>query len=204
MKTLSKDPFNIIVAGVGGQGNVLMSMLLGKALVNKGYLVSVADTYGASQRGGSVASHVRISEHSFYSSSIPCGRADIILSLEPVETLRMLGQYGNPNVITITDARPLYPPDVGCGLATYPDIDDLLVSVKKLSAKLITVRAADEALKLGNPIFANVILIGALIGSGVTPLERESVEAILKEQFSEAYDINIAAFNKGIELAGVG
>jgi len=202
MKKLTKDPLNLIVAGVGGQGNVLMSLLIGRALVNQGYFISVGDTYGASQRGGSVASHVRISEHTCYGSLIPIGNADVILSLEPAETLRMLGQFGNPNVVTITNTRPVYPSDVISGHATYPKIDELLKLIEKLSATVIVVEATDEAFKLGNSIFANVILIGALIGSGALPLDKKSLEPILKENFPKEFDANMAAFNKGMKLAG--
>jgi indolepyruvate ferredoxin oxidoreductase beta subunit len=201
MKKLAKEPYNLIVSGVGGQGNVLMSFLIGKALVNKDYFVSVGDTYGASQRGGSVASHVRISKHTFYGSLIPSGHADVILSLEPAETLRMLCQFGNPDVITITNTRPIYPSDVTSGHAIYPTIGELLKLIAELSATLIVIEATDEAFKLGNPIFANVILIGALIGSGALPLDKQSLETVLKENFPQEFDVNMVAFNKGMQLA---
>lgn len=204
MRTLSKDPLNLMIAGVGGQGNVVMSLLIGNALVKQGYCVSVGDTFGASQRGGSVASHIRISDHTHYSSLIPSGHADIIVSLEPVEALRILGQFGNPDIVTITNVRPVYPPAVVSGLATYPDIDELLKAIKKLSARLETVNATDEAIKLGNPIFTNVIMMGALIGSGLLPLDKKSLEPILQEYFPKVFDLNMIAFNKGMELIGKG
>jgi len=202
MKKLSKEPLNMIIAGVGGQGNVLLSFLIGKALVQNGYFVSVGDTYGASQRGGSVASHVRISEHTCYGSLIPSGHADVILSLEPAETLRMLCRFGNPDVVTITNTRPIYSSDVTSGNDVYPKIDELLKLIEKLSAEVIVIKATDEAFKLGNPIFANVILIGALIGSGVLPLDKKSLEPILQENFPKEFDANMAAFNTGMKLAG--
>lgn len=200
MKKLIKEPLNLIVAGVGGQGNVLLSHLIGRALVSQGYFVSIGDTYGASQRGGSVASHVRISGQTCHGSLIPSGRADIILGLEPAETLRMLGQFGNPDVVTITNTRPIYPSDVTSGHATYPNIDELLKLIGKLSARVIVVKATDEAFKLGNPIFANVILMGALIASGVLPLDKKSLEPILRENFPKEFDANRAAFSRGMEL----
>ena len=202
-KALIKEPFNLIVAGVGGQGNVLMSLLIGRALVREGYFVGVGDTYGASQRGGSVASHIRISKKTQYSSLIPMGHADFILGMEPVETLRMLGQFGNPNVITITNPRPVYPAAVTSGDAEYPDLDKLIETIKKFSARLWIVNATDEAIKMGSPIFANMILVGALIGTGVLPLDRKSVEPVLRERFTgERFDTNMMAFDKGIELVG--
>ena len=74
--------------------------------------------------------------------------------------------------------------------------------IEKLSAKLIVIKATDEAIKLGSPIFANVILIGALIGSGVLPLDEKSIDPILRANFPREFDTNMAAFNKGMELAG--
>ena len=88
-KELIKDPLNIVICGVGGQGNILASELLGSALVDKGYFVSVGETYGASQRGGSVMSHVRVSLTTEYGVLIPRGQADIIVGFEPIETLRV-------------------------------------------------------------------------------------------------------------------
>lgn len=74
--------------------------------------------------------------------------------------------------------------------------------IEKLSATVIVIEATDEAFKLGNTIFANVILIGALIGSGVLTLDKRSLEAILRENFPKEFDTNMAAFNEGMELAG--
>ena len=76
MKELSREPLNLIIGGVGGQGNVLMAQLVGQALVQRGYTASVGDTYGVSQRGGPVASHVRVSRDRSYGPLIPAGQAD--------------------------------------------------------------------------------------------------------------------------------
>ena len=171
MKTLTKDPLNLIIAGVGGQGNVMISLLIGKAFVRQGYFVTIGETYGASQRSGSVMSHLRISRESQYSPFIPNGRADIILGMEPVETLRILQQFGNSDVITITNSRLVY----AVGME-YPSLDKVAEAIKGLSARLWLIDATDEAAKLGDPVFANMILIGTLIGSGILPIDRESIE----------------------------
>ena len=199
-KQLVKDPLNLIITGVGGQGNVMISLIIGNALVKEGYLVTIGETYGASQRGGPVMSHIRISRETQYSPFIPDGRADIILGMEPVETLRMIGQFGNPDIVTIINPRPIYSIDVTGGQAEYPDLDKLMETIKELSAKTWIVSATEEAQKMGNPIFANVILIGALIGSGVLPLDEKSAEPILQETFPKAIEANMTAFQKGMEL----
>lgn len=104
-----KDPLNLIITGVGGQGNILISKLIGEAILEDGYWVTIGETYGASQRGGSVASHVRISKNTQQGPLTPEGRADIILGLEPVESLRMLCLYGNPKTCVITTSDPFIP-----------------------------------------------------------------------------------------------
>lgn len=200
-KQLVKDPLNLIITGVGGQGNVMISLIIGNALVKEGYLVTIGETYGASQRGGPVMSHVRISKETQYSPFIPDGHADIILGMEPVETLRMLGQFGNPNVVTVVNPRPIYSIDVTGGGAEYPELDKLMETIKELSAKTWTINATEEAQKMGTPIFANVILIGALIRSGVLPLDKKAVESVLRETFPKAIEANMTAFNRGMEMA---
>ena len=199
-KELVKDPLNLIITGVGGQGNVMISLIIGNALVKEGYLVTIGETYGASQRNGPVMSHVRISKETQYSPFIPDGHADIILGMEPVETLRMLGQFGNTHVITIVNPRPIYSIDVTAGGAEYPDMDKLMKTVKELSAETWTINATEEAQKMGSPIFANTILVGALIGSGVLPLDKKSVEPVLREAFPKEVEANMTAFDKGIKL----
>jgi len=201
-KILTKDPLNLIITGVGGQGNVVISLTVGSALVREGYVVTVGETYGVSQRGGPVMSHVRISKETQYSPLILEGQADIILGMEPVETLRMLGKYGNPNVITMFNPRPIYSVDVIGGEAEYPDLDKLTKTIKELSAKTWVVNATEEAEKMGKPIVANTILIGALVGSGFLPLDRKSMEPVLRERFPKAFELNMKAFDRGMKLIG--
>ena len=200
VKRLNKDPLNLIITGVGGQGNVMISLIIGNAFAREGYFVTVGETYGASQRGGPVMSHLRISTESQYSPFIPDGCADIILGMEPAETLRMLGQYGNPGVITIVNPRPVHSIDVTSGSAEYPESEDLLKTIKEMSSKTQVINATEEAQIMGSPVFANAILMGALIGSGVLPIDKASVEAVLRETFPREMETNLAAFNRGSEL----
>jgi indolepyruvate ferredoxin oxidoreductase beta subunit len=166
---LSKEPFNLIVAGVGGQGNVLLSAFIGLALVREGFVAGVADTFGVSQRGGSVTSHIKISKESSYSSVTLPGGADVILGMEPVETLRALGEFGNPHIVAIVNPRPVHP----SGGGTYPALDEVKRAIIKLSAKATFVNATEEALKMGDSIYTNIILLGA----EVLPIGREAMLA---------------------------
>ena len=92
MKTLIKDPLNIIIIGVAGQGNVMTSLLVCNALVREGYIVTFGQTYLPQQRGGPVINYIRVSKESVHSPIIPQGYADIVVGMEPVEAMRMLAQ----------------------------------------------------------------------------------------------------------------
>jgi len=197
MSRLSKDPINLIVAGVGGQGNVMVTLVIGNTLVNDGYFVTVGETYGASQRGGSVMSHVRISTLKQYSPLIAYGQADIILGMEPVETLRMLKFYGNESVTSIVNPRPIHAIDLTG--ADYPDLDQVMNQINILSAKTYTVAATEEAQKMGNPILANMILIGALVKTELLPLNEDNLVGVIKQMFPKAVKPNLEAIKKGMQ-----
>jgi len=190
-KTLMKDPLNLAIIGVGGQGNVVASQLVSSALAKEDYLVTFSQSFTSFQRGGSVLNCVRISKETQCSPLIPAGQADVIVAMEPVEALRMLKQFGNRNVTTIVNPRPLEP----------TDIDKLMEAIKRLSARTVVINATDEAQKLGNAMLANVIIVGAIIGSGILPLDKESIEPLLQEKFPKAVALNMMALDRGIELA---
>jgi indolepyruvate ferredoxin oxidoreductase beta subunit len=194
---LKKEPYNVIISGVGGQGNVLLSGFIGAALLNEGFLVSVVDTFGVSQRGGSVSSHIKISERTLYCSVTLKGKADVLIGMEPVETLRTLVEFGNRNTITIVNPRPVYP----TGGVAYPHLNEVKRTIEKMSSQTKYVNTTEEALKMGNPIYSNVIFLGAIVGADTLPLSKESFMPLLEERFpGKMLNINLSAFNKGMEL----
>lgn len=198
---LSKDPLNLIITGVGGQGNVLASQLIGRALVRENYYVTIGETYGASQRGGAVMSHLRISRESQFSPLIPEGQADIVVALEPVEALRVIGQYGNSSISAVVNSRPIYPTAVTVGDAEYPSLEKIQETIRELAAKAWIVDATDIALALGSPIFTNIIMVGALAGTHLLPLATKAFEEAIQESFPEAHLFdNLTAFSKGMGL----
>jgi len=197
-----KDPLNVIVTGVGGQGNVLVTQFMGRALVRAGYHVTIGETYGASQRGGAVMSHLRISRQAQYGPLIPSGQANVILGLEPVETLRVLAQYGNPAVTVITNSRPVYPLAVAIGAARYPTVEEIMSTLEELSASAWLINATDIAVELGAPILANIVMVGALVGAGVVPLRPEEIEQEFQESLSDdRLELNLKAFRRGLAEA---
>ena len=197
---LAKDPYNVIITGVGGQGNVLVSRMLANTLVRKGYYVTVGETFGASQRGGSVMSHLRISADTNWSPQIPQGKADVLVALEPIEAVRVLSLYGNPGLKVLMNTRPIYPVGVIAGELSYPSLARVRESVEGLASSVRLIHATNEAVKLGNPILGNIIMIGALIEMGDLPVTRTDFEeTILAALGSDKLEMNLKAFDLGSE-----
>jgi len=196
-----KEPYNIVITGVGGQGNVLASLLVGAVLVEKGYKVTIGETYGASQRGGSVMSHVRISRIQQYGPLIPPGLADLVIALEPAEAVRVLVQYGYQNTVSVVNTRPVHPVDVISGSMEYPSLDALFERIESLSKKAYFVGATETALELGNPILANITLMGAVCGLNLLPIVAEDIEKAVKTYLSsDRVEMNRIAFLAGQQL----
>ena len=197
---IREDPLNLVISGVGGQGNIMLSRLIGRSLLSKGYFVTIGETLGVAQRGGAVMSNVRISEKMPFGPLIPEGKAHIILSLEPLEALRMLVRYGNPKVTTITNFHPLFPVSVLSRKDQYPDYDALKKTIVELSESAWFVDATDIGLKLEAPIVANVIMLGALIGIDSIPLTKKDIEEEIESSFtSDRVELNLKALKIGIE-----
>ena len=195
------DPYNLIITGVGGQGNVLASKILGNMLSAKGLQVTIGETFGASQRGGSVMSHLRVSATTSWSPQIPAGKAHMVVALEPIEALRVLTVYGNPQTKLLCNSRPIQPVSVICGDTTYPSNEELKQWIEKLTENAWFVDATEAAMKLGNPIFGNIMMIGAMAAIGDLPMAREDFKAVIKRTMAnDKMEVNLAAFDTGIQM----
>jgi len=197
---LEEGLLNIIITGVGGQGNVVASQIFASAAVRDGFYVSVGETYGAAQRGGAVMSHVRLSEETQYGPLIPEGRAHIIVGFEPVECLRTAGSFGNEKTKVIVNPRPVYPIDVLSGALKYPAVEEVLNAIKELVYSVHVVEATELAKKAGDPIMQNVVMVGCLAGSGFTPVKVEILREVIKEAFAKRRpEANLKAFELGVK-----
>jgi indolepyruvate ferredoxin oxidoreductase, beta subunit len=195
---LAKDPYNIVITGVGGQGNVMASRVLSNMLVRKGFQVTIGETFGLSQRGGSVMSHVRVSRTAVWSPQIPKGTADLIVALEPIEAIRVLADYGNPVVKVLVNLRAVYPVGVITGEDEYPPEETIRETVKALAAESRFLSATEEAIRLGNPILGNIVMIGAVAGLDVLPIDLDLFEAVIREGMPAArVEANLRAFAIG-------
>ena len=198
MKALSYDPLNIVICGIGGQGNVLASEVVASTMNDLGYRVAVGETYGASQRGGSVMSHVRVSADQEMGVLISAGEAHFIIGFEPLETLRIARQYAGPRTRIIYDPRPVYPQGVLKGTQVYPDLEAMKQEIRSLAAEAEEVPAADIAMACGDSRAANIALLGAFSRLPGAPLNQEDLAAILKQRFKGAVlEMNEKVFAMG-------
>ena len=198
---LSFDPYNVIITGVGGQGNVMASRILGNMLSRKGLSVTIGETFGASQRGGSVMSHLRISQGSSWSPQIPKGQGHLIISLEPTEAMRVLATYGNPAIKVLCNTRSIHAIGVISGEQQYPELVDIKSWVAELSEAAWFMDATEKAMELGNPILGNIMMIGAAAGIGSLPLDREDFEAAISENLSaDKQELNLKAYDMGVAM----
>ncbi len=197
-KRLEKDPYNIVITGVGGQGNVMASRVLSNMLVRRGYRVTIGETFGMSQRGGAVMSHIRVSPKAQWSPQIPRGKADMVVALEPVEAIRVLTTYGNSKVMVLINTRPIYPLGVITGELAYPSLREIESTVKSLSAGAWFLDATVEAVKLGNPILGNIVMIGAVTAMGELPVDRGDFEDVISRTLpADKLEVNLRAFDIG-------
>ncbi|HZK84199.1 MAG TPA: indolepyruvate oxidoreductase subunit beta [Desulfosporosinus sp.] len=197
---MTAKALNIIVTGVGGQGNVLASQVIATAAVDSGYYVSVGETFGASQRGGSVTSHIRVSQVKPYGPLISRGDADFILGFEPLETLRTFTVYGNALSQVIMNVRPNYPLGVLLNEDKYPDIPNLTNKLMTQTQKLWVLEATELAVGVGMPVGTNMVMTGAFAGVKFLPIPLKAYETVLKGLFAgEILDLNLEAFRAGVK-----
>ena len=198
---MKKDPYNIIITGVGGQGNVLAARILGNTLVAQGFNVTIGETFGASQRGGSVMSHLRVSKTSSWSPQIPKGKAHLVIALEPIESLRVMAQYGSKDTAVISNSRPIYPVSVICGDSAYPSVEELRESLSQIASDVRFINATDEAVRLGHSILSNVIMVGAAAALDDIQINEEAFRAVMSSSLSkDKVEINMEAFRAGKKM----
>jgi indolepyruvate ferredoxin oxidoreductase, beta subunit len=152
---------DVIIAGVGGQGNIFASIVISQYAMNKKLNVLGAETIGAAQRGGSVVSHIRMAEGAIYSPLISRGQADLLIGMEYVEMLRHL-RLLNPKGAYLVNAIKIPTVQNNMGLDEYPEPDEILKAAKKYCPNGHVIDASNLAKKLGNVQMTNVVMLGAL------------------------------------------
>lgn len=189
--------YNVMIVGVGGQGTLLASRVIGGAALAAGYDVKISEVHGMSQRGGSVVTYVRFGDK-ISSPLVDKGDADVVLSFEALEALRFL-EYVKPESGTvIVNEQQIDPMPVITGAEKYPEgIIDLL---NKSSIHTVSLDAAGIALQCGDIRAVNIVLIGVMAGLGFGGISKENWEEAVKNSVPrKALEINLKAFEQGFE-----
>jgi len=186
-----------VFVGVGGQGNLLASRLLGEAALSAGIQAIVSEIHGMAQRGGVVESAVLLGEVN--SPIVSDGEADVLIGFEPLESLRALNKCHEKTII-ITNTQPLPPFTVAVGQGHYPPVMEILELMKAKTSLVIALNGNKLAEEAGNPLSLNMVMLGALIGSGTVPVNEEIMKRTISTTTKKAFlEVNLKAFDLGMK-----
>ena len=188
--------YSVQIVGVGGQGVLLASMVLGNAAKDAGYDVAMSEVHGMAQRGGSVLCTLRFGE-GVTSPLEAMGGADLLLGFEPAETCRNLRLCTKDSSV-VMNLDPLFPSMVAAGFETYPPVEDIVAAVRKVTPNLKTIDATSLAIEAGKAVAANAVMIGAVAAVKGFPLGRDLLlEELERNVPAKFLDINVKAFELG-------
>ena len=191
---------NVFFAGVGGQGIITGASIIARAAVDDGVNAIMSEVHGMAQRGGSVVCELRLGN--VRSPLIPQGEADVLIAFEPVEAVRNLPRVNRKSVV-VTEIRPIVPVSVSLGGLMYPAVDDLVAFMRGQVAAVHAVGASAAAEEIGLPQAANMVLLGAAMGTGLIPVRREALIATIRRTVPEkTLERNLQAFEMGLLLTG--
>ncbi|MFO7996812.1 MAG: indolepyruvate ferredoxin oxidoreductase subunit beta [Dehalococcoidia bacterium] len=191
--------FNILITGVGGQGVILMSELLGKAAIADGLSVRGSEILGMAVRGGSVTSIIRVGED-VYGPLIPAGKCDVIIAMEPSEALRN-ASFLSKSGLAILNTVPIVPFTVALGQSIYPTLDQVLEKLNSITGKIIKLDANQIAREAGSLLAANIVMLGALFGTELLPLKITTIKEAIEERFpAKVAPVNLKAFDLGYQV----
>lgn len=185
---------DIILAGVGGQGILSIAAIIGYAAVQSDLYLKQAEVHGMSQRGGDVQSNLRLSDKPIASDLIPHGKADMILSVEPMESLRYL-PFLSPDGWLVTNTKPFK------NIPEYPAEDDIMAEIRKLPQH-VALDAENIATELGTVKAANIVMLGAaspFLGLDYDKL-KEAISFFFGKKGKDLVDINLKALEAGREF----
>lgn len=186
---------DIILAGVGGQGILSIAATIGTAALNSGLYLKQAEVHGMSQRGGDVQSNLRISDREIASDLIPMGKADMIISVEPMESLRYLPML-SPQGWLITNTKPYV------NIKNYPQLESVISEIES-QPNQIALDADEIAKELGSPKSANMVILGA--ACPFLDISYEELQNAIKSIFSrkgeDVINTNLNALKAGYEIA---
>jgi indolepyruvate ferredoxin oxidoreductase beta subunit len=192
---MSKE-FNVLITGVGGQGVILMSELLGKSAVKDRLKVRGSEILGMAVRGGSVTSVIRIGED-VYGPLIPMGKCNALVGMEPSEALRNIAYLSKSSLVILNTAATV-PFTVPLGQSSYPSLDQILEKLNKASGNIVKLDAAKLAQEAGSLLVTNIVMLGALFGTEQLPIKIATIKETIEERFpAKVAPVNLKAFDLG-------
>jgi indolepyruvate ferredoxin oxidoreductase beta subunit len=186
---------DIILSGVGGQGILSIAAVIGEAALKEGLYMKQAEVHGMSQRGGDVQSNLRLSDKPVSSDLIPLGQADLIISLEPMESLRYL-PYLKKEGWLVTNSQPFV------NIPNYPEVDKVYAELEKLPHKVVLDVEA-IARDLGSPRVANIVMLGAatpFLGIGYDKIA-DGIRSVFARKSDDIVGLNLKALQAGYDVA---
>jgi len=187
--------YDIILSGVGGQGVLSLAAIIASSAMKEDLCVKQAEVHGMAQRGGAVVSNLRLSDSEIASDLIPLGTASMILSMEPLESLRYLN-YLSVEGKLVASTEPFI------NIPNYPDMDSIIAAIKKIPGG-IPVDAKKLAVEAGNARATNTVMLGA--ASKLLPLRAETLKTVISEMFARkgesVVELNLKAFDLGVEAS---
>ncbi|NLE07765.1 MAG: indolepyruvate oxidoreductase subunit beta [Dehalococcoidales bacterium] len=190
--------FNVVIAGVGGQGVILISELLGNAAVAEGINVRGSEVLGMAVRGGSVSSTIRLGDEAL-APLAPAGKTNILVGMEPSEALRNINNVSESTTV-ILNTEKVVPFTVSSLGSTYPELETILEKLGAATGNIMQINAAKLAVEAGSQQSANVVMLGALFGQGDLPIKIETVKEQIQNRFSaKLAEVNLKAFDLGYE-----
>ena len=187
--------YSIYISGVGGQGIIKTSVIIGEAAMLEGYDVVMSEIHGMSQRGGSVSTELKIGN--FKSSIVEENKADLILSFEPIEVLRGLDK-ANKDTTLIFNTFPIVPSTLTQTGETYPEIDDIVKNLKDNFDSVYPIEGNGLAKDAGSILSLNMVLLGACVANDSFPLSKETVITAMKHNLAPKFhEMNLKAIENG-------
>jgi indolepyruvate ferredoxin oxidoreductase beta subunit len=171
--------YNILIAGVGGQGNLICSRVLAHAAKMQGLKPIIGETFGASRRGGTVFTHVRIGDRE-YGPLIPFGYLNLLLGLEPLEGLRAATKFTGPETYAIISSTIVQTAGTLSGEEKYPDVKEVISALSKITKQTILIDPTQAFANLGTSLVLNTYMLGALAGSNMTVLNADNIRKGIK------------------------
>ena len=192
------NPYNIYISGVGGQGIIKTSVIMGEAAMQSGLSVVVGEIHGMSQRGGVVSTQMKIGDS--HSPIIEKGKADLLLAFEPLEALRAINMI-NKDSYVVVNTSTIYPFNIKQSEYPYPELSVLLDEIESQAKKVIALDADGIAKKAGHILSVNMVLLGAATAIPGFPVDKETIIKSMQDNLpKKSLPINQEAFEEGFKF----